>query len=207
MGGGIEVEGVHQVLLSLNGGGGHEVDVLVPMGAAHQDDVVGVVLANFVNLHYGIFFERFPGVVDGFVKELVDDVGVFAVFLGEVAKPLAGFLGVHLVGVPVHDDIDALLDGGLDHGLDALLGEFGILQVVVFNLDAHGNAHHRGIPLGGELLHGSFVVEAGPDVVPTEGDAAQDDGLSVLVAELCSDDLQLSVPLDGCLGSGIQREG
>ena len=147
-----------------------------------------------------------PGIVDGLVEEFVDDVGVFAVFFCEVAKPLAGFLGVHLVGVPVHDDVYALLDGCLDHGLDTLLGEFGILQVVVFNLDAHGNAHHGGIPLGGEFLHSSLVVEAGPDVVPTEGDAAQDDGLSVLVAQLGSDDLQLSVPLDGCLGSGIQRE-
>ena len=120
---------------------------------------------------------------------------------------MLGFLRVHLVGMPVHNDIDAVLDGGFYHGLDTLLGKLRIFQIVVFNLNAHGYAYHRGIPFRGQCLHGSLVVEAWPDVVPAKGYTAQDDGLSILVTKLSADHLQLTVFLYRCLGCGIQREG
>ena len=166
MGGGIEVHGIHDVGETGERRGGHHVDVLIPVGAAHENHVVGVVFANLGDYLACILFQALPRLVHGLVENLVDDVGMLAVFLGKVAEPLLGFFRVGFVCVPVHDDVYIVLDSGFHHRFYTLLGKRGVLQIVVFNLDAHGGAYHVGVPVGGQGFHGSFIIEARPDVVP-----------------------------------------
>ena len=114
MGGSIEMDGVHDVLETFERTVGHQMDVLVPVWTAHQHNIVGVVLADFTNDLSGIALDGRPCVLDRFVVYLVDDVRILAVLLRHLAKELLGLSGVHVVGVPVDDDVDVLFDGTLD---------------------------------------------------------------------------------------------
>ena len=205
MGGGIEMHGVHDVLEARQRTLGHQVDVLIPVRTAHQHDVVGVVLANLANHLGGILLQVLPGVFHRLVVYLVDHVRIFAVLLGHASEEVLGLLCLHVVRVPVDDDIDVLLDGRLDDRGHTLHGVGGILQIVVFYQDAHGGTHHRAVPVLFQRLHHLLIIEAGPQVVPAQTHTAQNDGASLLVAQLGAIHLQLTPFLDGVLRLYTQR--
>ena len=76
--------------------------------------------------------------------------------------------------VPVDDDVYFVLDGCLDDGCDALEGKLGVLQIVVVDGGgSHCGTYHVGVPLLSQPLYGSFVVEAWPQVMPSETDASK----------------------------------
>ena len=177
------------------------------MGASHENDIVGIVLAYLGNNRPGIRFQAFPRVVYGLVVEFVDDIGIFAIFPGHLSEEVFCFFGVHVVCVPVDDDIEAVLDGRLDDRGDAADCKLGILQIVVVYLHSHGGTHHCGVPVVGQPLHRLLVVEPWPQVVPAQTDSPQYDGLPLVIAQLCAFHLQLS-PLFHrfCRLNGLQRQ-
>ena len=162
------------------------------MRTAHQDNVVGIIFSDFWDNGLGIDLEIFPFVLNRFVVEFVENVGMLAVFLCHLSKESLGFLGVHLVGMPVDDNVSVVLDGCINYLCDALHGKIRILQIVVFYLNAHGCTNNVGMPIVSEPLHGLFVVESWPDVVPSQAYASQYYRISTLVAQLCTFYLQLS---------------
>ena len=186
MGGGIEMDGIHDVLETSQRALCHQMDVLIPVRTANQYDIIGVVLANLANHLCGIFLQVCPCVLHGLVVYLVDDMRVFAVFLCHHTEEPLCLGSLHLVGVPVDDDIDIILNGCFDDIGHALHGKLWVLQVVVLNHDTHGSTYHTGIPVLLQCLHRFLVIEAGPDVMPSEADTTQDDGSAVLVTQLCA---------------------
>ena len=54
MSGSIEMDGIHDVVEALQGIVGNQMDVLIPVGAAHQHNVVGIILANLTDNLSGI---------------------------------------------------------------------------------------------------------------------------------------------------------
>ena len=90
------------------------------MWTAHENNVVGVILAYLVNNGFGIGLQTLPRVVYRFVVEFVQHIGVLAILLCHSAKEGLGFFGVHLVRMPVDDDVCSVLDGCIDHSGYAL---------------------------------------------------------------------------------------
>ena len=108
------MDGIHDVLETVEWTVHHEMDVLAPMGTAHEDDVIGGVAAYLADNFGGIALDAGPRVLNGFVVYLVDDMWIVPVALCQRAEELTGFGGVHVVGVPVDDDIEVLLNGSVN---------------------------------------------------------------------------------------------
>ena len=101
----IEMAGVHDVSVLVQGvsHGGHELAVVV--GRSHDDDGVGVVGPDDGDDLLGILANLGPrGLAVGLVADLVDDVGVLRVFRRHLPKELHGLVYV-LVGVAVVEDM------------------------------------------------------------------------------------------------------
>ena len=151
----IEMAGVHDVFVLVQGvaNDGHELAVVV--GRSHDDDGVGVICPDDGDDLARIRADLGPrGLAVGFVADLVDDVGTLRVFGRDRIKELHSFIDV-LVGVavfeavPVHERVhvgsrcrvDAL--GERLHGGG---GVFGACLAVVVRIE--GQADQVGVPLG-----------------------------------------------------------
>ena len=192
--------GVHDVLKAFERTVGHQMDVLIPVGTAHQHDVIRIVTADFADDLRGILLQAGPRVLDGLVVYLIDNVRIVTIFLSHLAKKLTGLAGVHVMRVPVDDDIDILLDGSLDDGCQTRHGQLRILQIAALRvfrwLNANGSTHHRTMPVALQRLHHLLVIEARPPIMPAETDATQCDRIALLVAQLRTPHLQLTVLFD-----------
>ena len=184
MGGSIEMNGVHDILKTSQWTLCHEVDILIPVGTAYQYDIVRVVLADLANHLCSVFLQVSPGVLHRLVVYLIDDMGILAVFLCHLAKELLRLSGLHVVAMPVDDDIHIILDGGLDDIGHTLLGKGGILQVVVLNHNTHCRTDNTGVPVFFQRFDSLFVIETRPDVMPSETDTTEDNGSPILVTQL-----------------------
>ena len=196
----IEMHGIHDVRQTLQRTLGNQMDVLIPVGATHEHDVVLIVFADFANDLLGVFLQVYPFVLDGFVVDFVDNVRILAVFTGHLTKELLGLFRHQLVRMPVDDDVDVLLDGSFDDGRQTLHGELGVLLEVVLDMLTDSRADDAAVPVVLQCLYGSLVIEPWPQVVPAQTDTTQNDGVALLVAELGAFYLQFSVLLDGVDG-------
>src|SRR6185503_19689837 len=69
------------------------INILVPMGAAHHYKVVWIIFSYFGNQPYGIVFNRIPAdVAPGFVPNLVDHIRYALVSFGHFSKKGFGSL-------------------------------------------------------------------------------------------------------------------
>ena len=196
----IEMHGVHDVREALQRTLGNQMDILIPVGATHEYDIVLIVFADFANDLLGVFLQVYPFVLDGLVVDFVDNVRILAVFAGHLAKKLLGLFRHQLVRMPVDDDVDVLLDGGFDDGRQTLHGELGVLLEIILDMLSDSRTDDTTVPVVLQRLHGPLVIEARPQVVPAQTDTTQNDGIALFVAELGTFYLQFSVLLDGVDG-------
>ena len=176
------MQGIHHIAYTVYRTFSNKIDVLIPMWATHQYDVVWIIFPDFGNDGLGVDLQVFPFVLYGFVVEFIEYVWILTVFLCHLAEEGFGFLCVHFVCVPVDDYVCAVLDGGIYYLRDAFHGKVRVLQIVVFYLNAHRCTDDVGMPVCGEPFYGLLVVESGPDVVPSQAHASQYYRVSTLVA-------------------------
>ena len=176
------------------------MDVLIPMRTPHQHNVIRVVLAYFTDNLSGILLHAGPCILYRLIIYFVDDMRITTVLLCHLTKELLGLTGVHVVRMPVDDDINVLFDSRLDDGCQARYGPRGILNVaglrVFFWLHTHCGTYYRTIPVALQRLHHLFVIETRPPVVPTKTHATQRHRITSLVTQLGTLYLQLSILLD-----------
>jgi len=116
----IEVHGVHDIGYVLNGIFRHQVQVLVPVGAARQDNVIGVDRPDHSDHLFGIGFHLVPLKVIGLVPYLVDHVRVIPVPCRHLSKEAFGLFGIFVMGMKIDDDIYTVINRGFNDGCDAL---------------------------------------------------------------------------------------
>ena len=186
MGGGVEVEGVHQVLLPGNGIVCRKVDILIPMRTAHQDDGIRLDSTDGADDFLGIGLHLLPRILYRFVEDLIDDIGHAFVASGHLRKEGFGLFGADAVAVPVDDDINILGNGGINNGLHTLQAQLGIVEIGAFQFHTHRGTEHLCTPVAYQPLGGRGVVEARPELVPAVADAVQDNSIAPGVHQLCA---------------------
>lgn len=57
MGGCIEMKGIHHILHTLDRALCHDINILVPMRTAHQDDIIRIILSDFLNDGFSVYLQ------------------------------------------------------------------------------------------------------------------------------------------------------
>jgi hypothetical protein len=173
---------------------------------ADEDRGLGVVLPDDRDELLGVALDLRPAHAVGLVGDLVQQVGLVAVPLGDLGEEGlgAGEVEVRVAGgehVPVDDRVHAARGGLFDDRVDHV-GELARVGLVAALLDVHGDAQDVGVPVGGQGVERAVGDALAVPLQAVGAHAAQLDGLAVLVAELGAADLELSVDLDGGLAAG-----
>ena len=57
MGGCIEMKGIHHILHTLDRALCHDINILVPMQTAHQDDIIQIILSDFRDDGFSVYLQ------------------------------------------------------------------------------------------------------------------------------------------------------
>ena len=96
---GVKTDRVHQVFIAFDWVRGGPPNILVPVGAADQDNVVGVVGPDYFDDFLRMRLHLVPAFIVWLVERFVDDVGVLAIRLGYLLEEFFGFVEVDVVAV------------------------------------------------------------------------------------------------------------
>ena len=208
---GVEVEGVHQVFPRHRVGGGL-VDVLAPGGGADEDNAFGGLGPDGGDqpLGVGLHVSRPGHVPVGLVADFIQHVGRVLVPLrrrGEKALRRRHIGHGVSVGedVPVQNGVQIGLDGGVHRGEGPLRHGLRLAEIAPLPR-IHGHPEHVG-PIGRRVGHG---LGGGILAVPLQAvgaHAVEDNGLSPLIAQLGSNDLEPAVLRHAPFGGGNRGDG
>ena len=192
MGGCIEMKGIHHILHTLDRALCHDINILVPMRTAHQDDIIRIILSDFRDDGFSVYLQVFPFILYRFIVEFVKHMRIFTILLRHFSEEGLSLGCMHLVCMPVDNHVGIILDGSIYHLGNAFQSKVWIFQIVVVNLNPHGSSDDVGMPVLRKPFYRLFVVEPRPDVVPSQTHTSQHYRVTTLVAKLRTFYLQLS---------------
>ena len=169
---------IHQVVIASYRVLRHQMDVLIPVRAAHENQRMHLGDAgNDAYQLLGIGLEFGPAVFDRLVIKLINHVGAVGIAGGHLGKEILCFVQMQHMRMPVHNHIGAALYRPVNHVVEAFEGKLRLSHIapvyagvvglgVVVGTDRSTEYGHA--PVFVKMLHGFLVVETRPDVVPAE---------------------------------------
>ena len=155
MGSRIEMQSIHNVVITLYGVGGSIPDQLTPLGRTHQNDAVGIVGPDHRDHLFRVFFHILPGhAAIGFIADLVDHIALIPILFRHFVKEINGVLLVN-IGIslpqhmPVYDHIHALA-GSVLHSPVYELFQFLLVSPITIStifITIHGQTHQIRVPV------------------------------------------------------------
>ena len=169
---GIIMQSVGNILLGIvNFVSNCNLRVLVPLGSAHQNQVVRVFANNRYNL-VSIGLDSAPFNVGGFIVDFENNVFILTVCLRHLLEEALGFicLLVSLMRMPVDNHIDVVLDGRFDNGLQHVLlitGSTGKVAPFIIPgfIDTHGKTDNFNFHVPYHGIDCIFRIEGGSCII------------------------------------------
>src|SRR5574344_2674637 len=117
------------------------------MRTPYKNDIISIILT-YLRYHCrGIILQTLPRLFHWLIENLINHIWILTIFLRHLTKEVYSLSLIHIVRMPVYNDIYTFFYSRLHNRFHTLQGNLMILKIVIFNLYTHCRPHYRGMPV------------------------------------------------------------
>ncbi|MPN10801.1 hypothetical protein SDC9_158098 [bioreactor metagenome] len=177
----IKMNGIHDIVISLDGIIGSQMDILRPVRRTYQDNIFRIDRTNGFYDLFRVCFYIFPRIIFRLIKYLIDNIGIVFIFSGHRFEKIFGFFRPDIMAVPIDNHINAIRYRRIDHLIEKMITIFRLIDESAIGFNTDRSPYNGTIPVCNQPPYGSLVIKPRPPIMPSKTHTVEGSHFPVLI--------------------------